>query len=181
MWACSPLHTMDLEYYESWKTFTTDIPKPLSSSLRHMIISQDQFCFFQSPDKWGALSQVNTITFRNEGFCHFINQRCFLPPSIHTIIFHVRDFPSTPPIFPYIKRIGLTGTGALAPEEYDNALNMFVGSEESLFPSLDMIRFVDGFLPDILGQREFQFREWDRKCRWRGIRLEAEMGQLTAP
>ena len=73
---------------------------------------------------------------------YYVSRRRLLPfhqstmlssASIHTIIFHVRDFPSAPPIFPYIKRIGLTGTGALAPEEYDNALNMSVGSEVKLF------------------------------------------------
>lgn len=180
MWTCSPLHTMDLEYYESWRTFTADIPKPLSSSLRHMVISQDQFCFFQTPENWSLLSQVNTITFRDEGFCHFINQRCFLPPSIHTIIFHVQDFPSMPPIFPYIKRIGLIGTKALAQEEYDYAFNLLVGSEESLFPGLGMIRLVDAFLPEVFGEREL-LKLWGHRCQLKGIRLEDEMGHSVAP
>ena len=175
-WTCSPLHTVDGEYFWNWTPSSQyeRIPERLSS-VKHFVIASDPYRF-QLQNFWDLLPQIDTITFHQGGF-HFVGYEGFnLPSTIHTIILHARDLPTTPPNFPHIKRVGLMGTEDLTTEEYDNAFKLLVGEdgEDDHFPVLDMIRLVDTSFSGI--RRKRQFMVWERRCRSKGVRLEDETG-----
>ncbi|KAF8531637.1 hypothetical protein JB92DRAFT_2849317 [Gautieria morchelliformis] len=172
------LHTADAEYCWRW---SLNDDRNLSS-LRHVIISPHSFS--QHSKQFGALFQVNTITFHQHGFQFFYNAGLILPSTVHTIIIHAQDFPVTPPRFLYIERIGLMGADKLTSQEYDYVFNFFVGESgpgEDSFPTLNMIRFMDTSLHGILAKRGLQFKLWERRCRSKGVRLEDQTGQLITP
>jgi hypothetical protein len=175
------LHTADAEYCWYWSSITSLNDRHLSS-LKHIIISP--YSFSQVSKQVGALFQVNTVTFHQRGFQVFYNAGWILPSTVHTIIIHAQELPVTPPRCLYIERIGLMKADRLTSQEYDYVFNFFVGESgpgEDNFPILNMIRFMDTSLPEILKNRGLQFKLWERRCRSKGVRLEDQMGELITP
>lgn len=148
-------------------------------SLRHIAIDQAPYCGVLV-ENWHALSQLNTVAFNRNGLRHLSDDRS-LPPTVHTIILHAQELPIRQITFPHIKRIGLMGAITLTPTEYDYAFDLFVGGWESgydHFPSLNMIRFMDISLSELLGKRGLQFKLWERRSRSKGVRVEDKNGHV---